>query len=131
SSTIRGNIIISIFEDPKGLVWIETDNGYSIYDPVKEIFSSAVVDFLIPYNLPTNDINAIFKDDVGNYWFVQNGVGITKFNPSNNKSTTLTQVNGSKNTLHNTIIAAMENNSEGDYWILYENGMLEKLDGET
>lgn len=131
SSSIRGNIIISIFEDPKGFVWIETDNGYSIYDPVKEIFSGAVVDFLIPYNLPTNDINDIYKDEEGNYWFIQNGVGITKYNPLNKKSTTLTQVNGSKNTLHNNIVAGMDNNSEGDYWVLYENGMLEKLDGES
>lgn len=131
STSLRGNTIISIFEDPRGYVWIETDKGYSIYDHVQEVFSANVKHFLKPYNLPLNDIKSIFKDNSGNFWFIQNGVGITNYHPETGKTKTITQLDGGKKMLHSNVVSAMGNNAKGDYWILHEDGMLEKLDGKS
>src|SRR5690606_22544024 len=45
--------------------------------------------------------------------------------------TTLTSVKGKKNSLHSSKIAAMTQNSELDFWILYEDGMLQKIATES
>jgi len=74
--SLSSNVIITIIEDKRKVIWIGTDNGLNRYDHDTETFSL----FTIKDGLPSNVITGILEDDRGNLWLCTDK-GISKFNP--------------------------------------------------
>lgn len=131
TASIVGNTIISLFEDPERNVWIQTNYGYSIYNHTTGKFSSNRESFLKKYNLPSSDIENIIQDHEGNFWFINTGQGITKYNPETKTSITLRHSSSEDSSLSTNHISSVAPNAQGDIWVAHRNGILERLDGET
>ena len=66
-NTIANNII-SLIEDHKKQIWIGTDQGIYLYDPVYETFKLVSDDFA------NADVPVIKRDIYNNIWFISNGI---------------------------------------------------------
>lgn len=130
STSINGNIVTAIFEGPEEKVWVNTSNGLNIYNAEKETFDRGWEIFLKQYGLPGNSIEHIFKDSKGRYWFIQTGYGITQYNPSIRVSTTFEQAS-SENEIASNHVSDIQEDNQGNIWLIHRNGTLEKLDRES
>src|SRR5690606_5131287 len=131
ASSIIGNSITKIFEDPEGNIWVQTNYGLSIYDPVTDKFSSNTQPFFEKYNLPGNIVLDIYEDNDENFWFIIKGQGIAKYNLESKETTSLLHSFLDKSTISSNDVAAMAQNEEGDYWVIHQDGILEKIDKNT
>ncbi len=130
STSIDGNIITAIFEGPDGKVWVNTTNGLNIYDSEREVFDRAWKVLLTRYGLPGNTIEHVFKDSKGLYWFIQAGHGITLHNPSLGVSKTFRHSFNNEKGIASDNLADIQEDAQGNLWLLHQNGILEKLDKE-
>ncbi|WP_221412689.1 two-component regulator propeller domain-containing protein [Fulvivirga lutimaris] len=73
---LKGQRVLSLFEDPKGNVWVGTISGLLCLDRSKRSF----VKYTTKDGLPNDVICAISSDDSNNIWISTNH-GISKFNP--------------------------------------------------
>ncbi len=81
-NSLSDDVVFSIYEDPKGLLWIGTNSGLNQYDPSSKKFRR----FGIDQGLPNEVVYGVVPDDLGNLWLSTN-FGICRFNP--NDSTTI------------------------------------------
>ena len=75
---LSNGVVYGILEDRKGNLWLSTNNGLSMFDPVGKKF----INFNVNDGLQANEFyaNAYFQDEKGNMFF--GGVnGLTMFNP--------------------------------------------------
>ncbi|MGM0531730.1 MAG: ligand-binding sensor domain-containing protein [Bacteroidota bacterium] len=64
-NSLVNDVVYTLFEDSEGNIWMGTNNeGISIYDPVKETFSTLNKED----GLPSNSIMGILEDDDNNFW---------------------------------------------------------------
>lgn len=131
TSSIVGNTILKLFEDPEMNVWVQTNYGYSIYSHVTGKFSSNREAFLKKYNLPTIEIENIIQDHDGNFWFINAGQGVTKYDPHTLTSITLKHSPSDVHSLGSNNISSIAPNAQGDIWVAHRNGIVERLDGKT
>lgn len=76
-SSISSNIIYSIYESKKGLIYIGTDNGLNIYDEVTGGFTHINT----AHGLINDVVYGILEDEKNNIWLSTNE-GISCYNPS-------------------------------------------------
>jgi len=135
STSISDDDIEKIFEGPGHKLWVLTRNGINIYDPLTEKFDRDPQRFFNTIDIPNANINGtvidIKKDNLGNYWFLFAGTGIYKYNPSDKMTTRFFHREGDPFPLYSSNIASIALNSEGDWWIVYKDGTMEKMDGGT
>lgn len=131
STSINGNIINAIFEGPGGEIWVNTSNGLNIYDSEKESFNKEWEALSKRYGLPGASIEHIFKDSKGNYWFIQTGFGVTRYNPSLGTSRTFKHAFNGKGGIGSNYLTDIQEDSKGNVWLMHRNGILEKLDKES
>jgi len=81
--SLPSNLLVSIFEDSKGSIWIGTENGLCKYN----INNNKFITFSEKEGLPNNVIRSISDDNNGNLWIATN-MGLSKFvNAVNNPDT--------------------------------------------
>lgn len=125
STSLPYNDIRNLFEDPDGRIWIVTNFTTSVYDPRLERFYRDPAIMFREYSIPPGTINAIVKDSKGYFWFVHEQEGLFRYDAR------------SKEPLHVLVVpkerravsSFMEDN-RGDFWIVYRNGLFEKVDGK-
>lgn len=119
-----------IFGDPLGNIWVQTAWGINIFDPSTETFSADQYSLLKEMGLQQEPVKDIIKDSCGNYWFLQQGSGITKYIPgSEGQAPTVAFRN--EFLLYGKEITSFAETSDGNFWIIYNDGILEKIHGET
>lgn len=93
STSINEDSITRVVEGPKHTLWVQTRNGWNIFDRQTETFTSGIQPFLYAIGI-TREINNrasgsaiswIVKDRENNFWFVLTGIGLYKFNSSTTK----------------------------------------------
>ncbi|MFT3702525.1 MAG: two-component regulator propeller domain-containing protein [Agriterribacter sp.] len=132
STSLSDNYISNIFELPDKKLWIATRNGNNIYDPVTESFNRSDQKYLASLSLPGGVVSAVIKDATNNYWFVyQNLGGIYKYTASTKKVLKLQPVPGDAASISSNDVAILSNDSHNNIWIIYRNGIIEKLDAAT
>ncbi|HEX9511783.1 MAG TPA: two-component regulator propeller domain-containing protein [Puia sp.] len=133
SSSISDDFIVQILEGPGHKLWISTRAGFTIYDPLTEKFDRNPYRFLYSIHINCDNITDIRKDRQGNYWFVATGrgAGFYKFDPSHLSTQHFLHKEGDPSTLHSNQLRSVASNTLGDWWIIYDDGILEKMDGRT
>ncbi|MBS4060708.1 MAG: hypothetical protein KG029_09935 [Bacteroidetes bacterium] len=76
-TSISSNIIYSIYESKKGLIYIGTDNGLNIYDEITGTFKHINT----AHGLINDVVYGILEDEENNIWLSTNE-GISCYNPS-------------------------------------------------
>lgn len=132
SSSVVGNNITKLFEGPEGRIWVQTTMGSSVYDPKTEKFCNKLDVFLKRYKLPSGaSVEDIVKDKEGNFWFISSGQGITRYNPTTHRSVTLRHSTSGRGSISSNHVSAIGQSSDGNLWVVHQNGVFEKLDGKT
>lgn len=108
-----------LFLDPAGIVWVATQSGLLLLDPLTDSTRLLRFDLHYPYSLPNNSVWSIFADPDGGVWvgtyggklaymtFSDNGVDYFKATPGG---------------LNHPIVSCFEEDTEGNLWIGTEGG---------
>jgi len=125
TGSIADNYIEQMFEGPGGRLWVEIRAGrFNIFDFGKDRFDQDCTPYLRSLSLPVFGLLRIVKGRPNSdYWFVYKDSGVFHYPPS-----------GKIVPLHNNPknpINSASTDGDGNLWIVYRNGILEKIDGQT
>jgi signal transduction histidine kinase/ligand-binding sensor domain-containing protein/DNA-binding response OmpR family regulator len=127
STTLIDDYIAQIMEGPDRKLWIQTRNGLNIYDPLTEKFNRSPEAYLKELAIPDGGITDIHKDKKGNFWLIHPKYGLFKYLPATRTTKRIMQPG---NVLPG-IVAGFGEDSQGFFWVIYQDGLIEKLDNET
>lgn len=82
NKSLSGSIVKDIIQDSKGRIWVGTENGLNLYNPMTTDFSL----YSINHGLPNKNVRSIVEDNQGNIW-VATANGLAKLNPQTQKIT--------------------------------------------
>jgi signal transduction histidine kinase/ligand-binding sensor domain-containing protein/CheY-like chemotaxis protein len=128
TTSLDDDYIVSISEGPENKLWIETRNGFNIYDPATEKFSHDIDGYLRSISIPNRLITSIKKDRSGNFWFLHTTLGIYKYNPVSRKTTHLAHSESDTKSICFNTVSDLAEDSQGNLWLTYRSGILERLD---
>ena len=133
STSINDDLIIRILQGPGYKLWISTGKGFTIYDPLTEKFDRNPQRFLHSIHIDADSITDIQQDRQGNYWFIATGKGggLYKYDTTHQSTQYFLHKDGDTSTPHSNRLRSMAANTMGDWWIIYDDGLLEKMDGRT
>lgn len=132
TTSINDDYINQISPGPKRTLWVQTRSGWNIFDPHVEKFTSRIAPFLNSIGIDTSSLNGfsiwyIKRDDEKNFWFILPGKGLYKINAATNRATFYNSSSRSCPLYSNKAINLAPDH-HGCIWIIYSDGMLEKLD---
>ncbi|MDR3696251.1 two-component regulator propeller domain-containing protein [Mucilaginibacter sp.] len=127
-NSLSDNTVVAIFEGPERKLWIKTNSGLCVYNPVTEKFSNVIVYELTKYNVLTDQITTIRKDKEGNFWFLTNDRGLYCYHPKNNSTTFFSSAANSSVKLHSNIVTDVVEDSHGLFWLIYSDGVIDQFD---
>lgn len=130
SNSISDNYILRIFEGPGHKMWVYTHNNFSIYDPATEKFLGRAETELLHYHIRTRNLNYIKKDSRGNYWFITNDNGLYCYSPSTNRTQWFNHTTANTVLLHSNEVKDVADCGEGILWVIYNDGVLEKINAD-
>lgn len=119
-----------IAEDNQGRIWLGTYlDGLFILDPKTEKVVSYKSDDYDVTSLSHNSINSIFKDSYGTMWIGTYGNDLNLYNP-NQTEHEYHKHNPEKNTLNNSLIRRVHEDSNKDLWI-HSGSVLQRYNRES
>ena len=125
-SSILSNQIEGLAEDGDGNIWVQTNEGYCIYSPSTESFSSDIAAWMNQRGM-SGTPNRVFVDSKGNFWIAVNGKGCYFYNTSTHTAHLFATGRGKGNIPAGAITGITERGSS--LVISLENGTLVRLDG--
>lgn len=130
-TSISNNIIFSIHEDRKGILWIGTSGGLNKFIPPDTensltTFKHYTHDSNNPESLSNNEVTAIYEDQSGNLWIGTASGGLNKFDRKSEKFFRFTEEDG----LPNNGISGILEDRNGNLWLSTRKG-LSKFNPET
>jgi signal transduction histidine kinase/ligand-binding sensor domain-containing protein/DNA-binding response OmpR family regulator len=123
--SINDDYISKIVAGPDEKLWIQSRIGFNIYDPSTEKIDRQVEKYLTKWGLPSFGLTDIVQTGKG-YWFVYQDSGLFYF--ENNKPV-ISLLPGKA--LLPTAITDVKKDSKNNCWIVYNNGIIEKVDAGT
>jgi ligand-binding sensor domain-containing protein len=131
TTSLNDDFILTISEGPGGKLWIETRNGYNIYDPQTERFSHDAGGFLRSIGIPSQNLTAVKKDRVGNFWFLNSVTGVYKYTALTKITTHIYNKPGDERTIYSNTVSDLSTDSKGNIWLVYNQGVLERVNPAT
>jgi len=131
TTTLNDDFIVSIAEGPDNKIWVETRNGFNIYDPLKDSFVHDIAGYLKSINIPDANIIAVKKDRIGNYWFIHSVYGIYRYNPVTKITTHIAHKPGNTTGIYANTVSDVSLDSKNNIWLIYYNGVIECLNPEN
>lgn len=128
TTSLNDDFIVSINEGPDKKMWIETRNGFNIYDPSTEKFSRDVGGYLQSIHIPAQNLTAVKKDRYGVFWFLNSVTGLYRYNSRTRKTIHLSNRAGDTGTMYSNTVADLACDARGDAWLVYNTGIIERLD---
>ncbi|MEN0054114.1 MAG: two-component regulator propeller domain-containing protein, partial [Mucilaginibacter sp.] len=129
-ASINDDNIVNIYEGPQHTIWIETHNGFCIYDPSREEFNSNLLSVLRSLKLPQVAIRKIKKDSKGNFWFIYDSAGVYRYNEASNRTYHYDHSISSQPSLYANNVVDLAEDSKGNIWLVYNTGVIETMDSE-
>jgi signal transduction histidine kinase/ligand-binding sensor domain-containing protein/DNA-binding response OmpR family regulator len=125
--SITDNYIEQIFEGPEGKMWVDARAGrFNIYDFALDQFDGDYLGYLRKRGLPESWLINIVNGKSG-FWFVYRDQGLYHYLPDG-KVIALRPGGAGPMELSTALIAGAREDSNGDLWVVHENGLLEKVD---
>lgn len=124
TSGIDNDFITRIQQLPENKLLIATRSSSNIYDPATEKFNHHVGTYFASMGLPDLTLLDIVKTKQGDYYFLFISRGLYKYNSNSKKAVKITQGSSSD-------ITSIPQSMSGDLWLIYPNGILEKLNVKT
>lgn len=128
TTSLNDDFIVTIAEGPDNKLWIETRNGYNIYDPATERFSHDIGRYLKSINIPGKGITAVKKDKAGNFWFLNANSGIYKYQERTKTTVHVKYQPSIATSIYSNSVTDLASDSKGNIWLVYNQGVLERID---
>ena len=116
---LSSNLVLSIFEDREGSVWIGTEAG-----GLNLLKSKKFNTFTTREGLSNDLVKAVYQDPQGGVWIGSNGGGLTLF--KNGKFTTWTTKDG----LSSDVVLSLAGDATGTLWVGTPDGLNRFSDGK-
>jgi len=130
-SSLSGNYVTAIYEGPDKKLWVYTHGGIGIYDPETERISNNLSKELSKYKVFTGKLTSIKKDTQKRFWFLTENDGLYCYNPKNKKTAFYNTLVKSEVVLHSNYISDVVEAKDYRIWIIYHDGVMDKLDTRT
>ncbi|NHE58149.1 hybrid sensor histidine kinase/response regulator transcription factor [Cyclobacterium plantarum] len=132
SSTVSSSSIYKIFQGPDGDIWLKDfERVFNIYRKDKGIFESDMEKIAFRYNLRSKDISKVFEDSKGDFWFLHPYEGITHYKSDINKSSYFFHKASLEGSLSYNSVTDIQEDIKGNFWVIYDNGWIDILSGES
>ena len=130
TASLNDDFIVSIAEGPGGKIWVETRNGFNIYDPAKESFDHDIGGYLRSINIPDSNITSVKKDKLGDFWFIHAVYGVYKYDQNTNTTTHIARITGDAASIYSNNITDVTLDNNGNACFIYSNGVIERLNNQ-
>jgi signal transduction histidine kinase/ligand-binding sensor domain-containing protein/CheY-like chemotaxis protein/AraC-like DNA-binding protein len=127
TTSLSDDYIVSITEGPGNKLWVESRNGFNIYDPETNRFSHDVAGYLKSISIANGHLNVIKKDHSGNFWFLLTSSGIYKYNPRTNKTVHIIHSVSDTSSIYSNTVSDLVQDLKGNMWLTYRSGILERM----
>ena len=132
STSISHNYVSHLAEGPEQMLLAVTRwSGLNIYNPRTERFLSKPNIFLRKYGIPDASVLKVVKDHKGDFWFVHVREGIFKYDSRLKKTIRLAHSSLDSLSMHSNQVSDFAEDEQGDFWLMYQDGVLEKISGKT
>lgn len=131
TTSLDDDYIVSISPGPHNTLWIETRNGFNIYNPATERFSHNITGYLRSIRIPDRLVTAVKKDNQGDFWFLHASKGVFRYNPVTRQTIHLLHSASDSSTISSDTVSDLVQDSRGNFWLAYRNGTLERMDPHT
>ena len=126
--SIGDNYIDQIFNGPEGKIWVALRaGGFSIYDIANDRFDQDYTAWLRRLSLPEYMLLKIIPSRSG-YWFVYRDNGLYHYG-TDGQIYAVRPDSAKPESLDPALVADAREDSEGNCWVIHQNGLLEKIDG--
>ena len=125
--SLCSNRILSLFEDSNGKIWIGTDTGLNLYDPVNNQFHRFKNNPKNKYSLSNNVIYTIFEDMNHTLW-LGTDYGLNFYDQANDHFWHINHNPSDPNSLSNDLIRAIYKDASGTIWVGTYGGGLNHYD---
>lgn len=123
------SVIKTIFPDDQGQLWLGTDFGLNIYDPISKENTQHFHHPVLPYSIANNVIWKIYEDRNGVIWLATSN-GLSKVNKNGNFYSVHDISYSSKGQRIGNQIKSLMVSRSGDYWLATQHGVI-KMDPKT
>ena len=126
--SIGDNYIDQIFDGPEGKMWVGLPaGGFSIYDIAHDRFDQDYTAWLRRWSLPEYMLLKIIPSRPG-CWFVYRDNGLFHYG-ADGQIQAVRPDPFKPGSLDPSLVADAREDSEGNCWVIHQNGLLEKIDG--
>jgi len=129
-NSINDDYIANIFEGPGNKLWIETRNGFSVYDPLTEQFNNNLNALMAELKLPNATITKITKDSKGNFWFIFSNAGVCRYDPASNRTYLYHHGANSQPSLYSNAVVDIAEDTRGNMWLVYNNAVIDMMNAK-
>ncbi|HEX8459837.1 MAG TPA: two-component regulator propeller domain-containing protein, partial [Segetibacter sp.] len=124
TTSISDDYVNLITPGPRNTLCVLTRTGWNVFDRRTEKFTPHIDRI---FDIPKDGLTIIFKDSRQDFWYVNEGLGLTRYTPSTNRKTYYNTSSKLCKLFSNNPTSVAEDLS-GNIWISYAEGVLEKLD---
>jgi signal transduction histidine kinase/ligand-binding sensor domain-containing protein len=130
--TLSSNVVLSIFEDREGILWIGTDGGgLNKLDRDTGQFVRFQHDPQDPQSLSHNAVQTIYEDREGALWIGTDGGGLNRLDRDTGRFVRFQHDPQDPHSLADNAVQAILEDREGVLWIATNGGGLDQLDRES
>lgn len=128
-NSVRNRVVTAMLEDRDHKIWIGTETGVDLYDPVKDSFSRFSVTDEQGHPLDCG-VFKIIQDRDGDIWFATHWKGLFCFSAQRKKLKNYQHNNTDTNSLTFSALWDLFEDSRGDIWIGSSRGGLSRFSKE-
>lgn len=129
---IENNIIADMMEDSKGNIWITTNEGLNMWDPLKDEMHCINLKALLPGSSETEYFifTAVYEDSEGIIWAGTHNSGLIRYDRQNDRIQLFSMDPHDENSISDNLIYDILERQNGQFWIATNKG-LNLLDRNT
>ncbi len=130
--SLSSNVVLSIYEDQEGILWIGTDGGgLNKFDRDIGQFVRFQHDPEDPHSLSHNAVQTIYEDREGALWIGTDGGGLNRLDRDTGRFVRFQHDPKDPLSLADNAVQAILEDREGTLWIATNGGGLDQLDRES
>jgi len=135
-NSISGDVVTTIFEDKKGVLWVGTDgDGLNRLDKKKyksqAFFSHYKNNPIDPNSIVNDRIFSIYQDLSGVLWVGTKGGGISKYDSEKKNFVIVRNQPNSRNTLSHNAVRVLTEDKTGNFWIGTDGAGMDRFNTKT
>lgn len=127
---IQGNTVKRIITDHEGTLWLATNKGLCLFDPINGRHFTH--DYLNPRSIASNNLSSVYEDANGHIWITSYTGGLSRYDrhlPHNQAFTNYSYYVEGKDTIAIRMLSDVASDDNGNIWFGGQDTGLLKMEG--